>query len=268
MNIPLCCGMERSGSTIAWQIVKSIIPKSRPLEWEPNCQVLEWQGHPIDWPIKRHHYLAGDRPVVYTYRNPIEAFLSARRVFGSDTKTSIMTECENQFDADKMALEKIVAHHHIYESYLEDSAKGRDVLFLRYEDYYHDPVARINAIGEFLKMEPPLTEYEVSILCDYTQIDKNIKRASTLKSFNDDRDPNSGMQANHIDLLSKGEPGSLMTRHPEFVHAVNHEKYNLSPLKELCSFMEYKIPETFEKLQIDTTKQAGMRTAASWPILK
>ena len=268
MSIPLCCGMERSGSTMTWQIIKSIIPRSRPLGWEPGCEVDRWTGHPIDWPIKRHHYFSGERPIIYTYRNPIEAFLSCRRVFGSDAGQSIKSECEDQFDADSMALEKIVAHHHIYQSYCEDQAKGRPVLFLKYEDFYYSPEARVQAISQFLKVDPPLTDYEISILCDYTRIEKNIERAGRLKSFNDDRDPNTGMQANHVDLLSRGAPGSLLARHPGFVHAVDNEKYNLGPLKELCSLMEYEIPETFEKSQKLNKINTANHPTLSWPILK
>lgn len=249
MNIPLCCGMERSGSTITWQIVKSIIPRSRPLGWEPNCEVLGWQGHPFDWPIKRHHYFSGDRPVIYTYRNPIEAFLSARRVFGSDAGESKHSECENQQEADKMALEKIAAHSYIYQSYCDDMASGRQVLLLKYEDHYFDPITRINAISDFLGMDPPLTDYEISILCDYTRIEKNIERAGRLKSFNDDRDPNSGMQANHIDVSTFGKPGALLYKHPSFVHAVRQKTHGLEVLNELCQLMGYDLPEVQSKEQ-------------------
>ena len=243
MIIPLCCGMERSGSTLTWQIVKSIIPRSRPLGWEPQCEVVGWEGHPVDWPVKRHHYFAGERPVVYTYRHPVEALLSARRVFGSDAGTSVRTECEDQEDADAMALEKIMAHQEIYERYKKDASHGRQVLFLKYEDFYHDTALRVKEIASFLQIDPPLTEYEVSILCDYTRVDKNIERASKLKSFNDNRDPNSGMQAQHIDVTTRGEPGALMRKHPAFVHAVQEGLYGLGSLKEMCTFMGYEIPK-------------------------
>lgn len=247
MDIPLCCGMERSASTLAWQIIKSIVPRSRPLGWEPHCEVLGWKGHPVDWPVKRHHYFGGDRPVVYTYRNPVEAFLSARRVFGSDAGIAKMTECENQQDADKMALEKITDHLHIYQTYLGDQSQGRKVLFLKYEDFYFDPVARINKIASFLEIDPPLTEDELSILCDYTHIDKNIKRASMLTSFNDDRDPNTGMQAAHIDTDTLGKPGALLLKHPSFVHAVKNKTHGLELLHELCETMDYQLPSPQQK---------------------
>jgi len=126
---------------------------------------------------------------------------------------------------------------------------------LKYEDYYDDPTARIRSISEFLEMDPPLTDYEASILCDYTKIDKNIERASRMKSFNDDRDPNTGMQANHVDESTRGQPGALMQKHPALVHAVNNELNNLKPLKELCEVMGYELPQTYEKLQIPSNNE-------------
>ena len=117
------------------------------------------------------------------------------------------------------------------------------MLFLKYEDFYHDTATRVEKIGEFLQMDPPLTKYEVSILCDYTRVDKNIERASKLKSFNDNRDPTSGMQAQHINITTRGEPGALMRKHPAFVFAVQEGTHGLSSLKEMCSRLGYDIPK-------------------------
>jgi len=176
-------------------------------------------------------------------------------VFGSDAGWSKVSEAENQPEADEIALKKILAHRDIYKSYLQDLEDGRAVLFLKYEEYYDDPVARIRKISDFLEMDPPLSDYEISILCDYTKIDKNIERASRMKSFNDERDPNTGMQAGHVDKSTRGMPGALMTKHPAFVHAVNNENNNLKPLKELCDVMGYELPQTYEKLQFNTNNE-------------
>ena len=246
MRIPLCSGMERSGSTVAWQIVKSLIPRSRPLGWEPLCEVRDYDGHPIDWPLKRHQYMAGERPVIYTYRHPIEAFLSLRRCFGSDAGLGLKENtAKDQTEADHDAMMHILNQFDVWKKYQADMGAGRPVLMLRYEDYYADPKQRVIQISQFIEMDPPLTEHELDTLLSYTDVKANAKRAKG-RTFHQDRDHISGMQAGHVNKKTIGEPGALLMQHATFVRAVlaaeGAESDTLVSLRILCEAMGYDIP--------------------------
>jgi hypothetical protein len=241
--------MERSGSTVAWQIVKSLIPRSRPLGWEPLCEVKDYDGHPVDWPLKRHQYMGGERPIIYTYRHPIEAFLSLRRCFGSDAGLGLkQNTAKNQMEADHDAMMHILNQLDVYRKYQLDMKAGRPVLMLRYEKYYAEPIQRITAISEFIEMKPPLLEHELDMLLSYTDVRANAKRAKG-RTFHQDRDHSSGMQAGHVNKKTIGEPSALLMQHATFVRAVlsavngeNGENDSLVSLRKMCESMGYEIP--------------------------
>lgn len=235
MIVPLCSGMERSASTLTWQIVKCLAPETRPLNWHPDCEVRGWTGHPADWPIKRHDYLAGTRPVIYTYRHPVEAFLSLRRCFLTDVGSK--EEYSHQYAVDH-AGRLILEAGDVFKSYKKDRENGRPVLFLRYEDYYDDPASRISDIATFMLIIPKLRESEVSEILDFTNIKKNAARSGA--SFHSEIDVATGMQGQHIDTKNWGEPGKLLEKYKPFVNLVKHDP-NLSSMKSLCDLMGYDL---------------------------
>ena len=235
MIIPLCSGMERSGSTVAWQIVKCLAPQTRPLNWDPGCDVKGWTGHPADWPLKRHDYMAGDKPVIYSYRHPVEAFLSLRRCFMSDVGTR--EDYDHQY-ANDHAGRLILEAAEVYELYKSDRKNGRPVLFLRYEDYYSQPALRIKDISTFMLMVPKLRPHEVNELLEFTSIKKNAKRAGS--SFHNQRDEWTGIQGQHIDKENWGQPGGLLKKYRPFVKLVKNDP-KLSEMRDACRLMRYKL---------------------------
>jgi len=230
MDIPLCCGQPRSASTLTWQIVKCLAPQSRPLNWDPDCDVREYTGHPGDWPIKRHDYMAGSRSVIYTYRHPIEAFLSARRCFLVDNDYASATH---------HALRQTLEAQEIFAAYKEDQTNGRLVLFLRYEDYYDNPINRIHAIATFMGISPPLTSYEVTQITEHTSLQVNSQRAG--KSFEKDRDAGGfGIQGAHINKSTHGRPGSELKAYATFVPIVKTDP-TLKQLRDMCEEWGYEL---------------------------
>ena len=247
MLIPLCSGMERSASTLSWQIVKCLVPTTRPLNWEPKCEVRGWTGHPHDWPIKRHDYMAGNLPVIFTYRHPIEAFLSLRRCFKSDIGKKIDDLGEYNFEqltmqeANDHAMRLILESEDVYNKYKKDKENGRDVLFLKYEDYYDYPERRIGDIVTFLLICPSLNEEELQQILEYTDIKKNATRASDAgDSFHDDLDISHGMQGHHINMETWGKPGVSLKKYAVFVQQVMKDPA-LAPLKKMCENLEYRL---------------------------
>ena len=235
MIVPLCSGMQRSASTLTWQIVKCLAPQTRPLNWDPETEVKGWDGHPADWPIKRHDYLGGTRPVIFTYRHPVEAFLSLRRCFLTDV--GMREEYDHQYAVDH-AGRLILEAAEVFELYKRDREAGRPVLLLRYEDYYHDPVQRIDDIAMFMLITPKLRKHEVDELLEFTNIKKNASRAGD--SFHNERDDHTGIQGKHIDTENWGAPGKLLQKYKPFVELVKTDP-NLSDLKNACKVMGYKL---------------------------
>jgi hypothetical protein len=246
MIIPLCSGMERSASTLAWQVVKCLVPVSRPLNWEPGCEVKKWTGHPQDWPIKRHDYMTGNRPVIFTYRNPAEAFLSLRRCFKSDIGKKIDQNDEYAFEqltpqeADMHAMRLILEAEDVYNQYKRDRDDGRSVLFLKYEDYYDYPRKRIKDISVFLLIYR-LRDDEVDQIIEYTDIKKNAERAINAgNSFHDSRDESHGMQGQHINTETWGKPGTALKKYAPFVEQIIKDP-DLAPLKKMCENLGYEL---------------------------
>jgi len=246
MIIPLCSGMERSASTLTWQITKCLAPISRPLNWEPGCEVKEWTGHPQDWPIKRHMYMSGKRAVIYTYRHPIEAFLSLRRCFKSDIGKKIEGD-EYSFEqltaqeADIHAMRCILEAGDVYNQYKRDRDSGRPILFLKYEDYYHHPERRIRDIVIFLLIYPGLKDNEINQILEYTDIKKNAIRADSVgDSFHGNLDESHGMQGQHINTKTWGKPGAALKKYAAFVDQVINDQ-SLTPLKKMCENLGYEL---------------------------
>ena len=235
MIVPLCTGMQRSASTLTWQIVKCLAPQTRPLNWHPGCEVSGWTGHPLDWPIKRHDYLSGNNPVIYTYRHPVEAFLSLHRCFLTDVGSR--EEYNGQYAVDN-AGRLILESADVFNAYKKDRDNGRPVLFLRYEDYYNNPESRIAHIAAFMLIVPALRENEVNEILEFTDIKRNASRAG--KSFHDEVDVETGMQGRHIDTENWGEPGKLLEKYKQFASAVKHDP-KLADMKAVCDLMGYNL---------------------------
>jgi len=233
MLVPLCSGMERSASTLAWQIVKCLAPQTRPLNWDPGCEVKHWSGHPADWPIKRHDYLTGDRPVIYTYRHPVEAFLSLRRCFLTDA----VDVSDHKWAVDN-AGRLILESSAVFSAYQRDRAAGRPVLFLRYEDYFTNPAKRVIDIAAFMLIIPRLRESEISEILSFTDIKKNAARSGG--SFHSKRDAPTGMQGGHIDTENWGRPGKLLEKYKPFVEIIKNDP-KLSDMKSVCDLMGYEL---------------------------
>jgi hypothetical protein len=173
----ICIGMERSASTVTWQMVK----------------------HLLDLDIeKTHEYVSGDSDVVYTYRHPLEAYYSLQRCFGEVFPVST---------GQKAAIEAIRNQAIVFNNLKEDEKNGRKVLYLKYEDYYDDPFGRLDKIREFLNVG--LCDHEK--ILELTSIEKNNSRTRQQDTFGE-FDKETGIHGSHIDPILKGAPGAIFTQ--------------------------------------------------------
>ena len=266
MKLPVCIGMPRSASRMTWQIVKQIAPDEPPEGYFPELVKQFVQGEKV-WPIRGHDYLP-EAPIVYTFRNPVEAYLSLRSRFRTDlgkmvpaasNKTKIVmgqeviildpevtTEMTPE-QADYDAMVSIGNQWEVWKRLKADQTAGRDVLFLRYEEYFENRMARIEAISDF--MEINLEEAVKADIFEYTSIENNTTRSLDPKftenekvTFSHGYLGKSGMQKGHINLQTKGVPGAYLEAHPKFVNSV---RVGLVPafqaLKEMTNDMGYMI---------------------------
>jgi len=243
MQTPVCSGQPRSASRVVWQIVKALAPGARPKGWsvpeyDNDVQFEEMIG--IVWPFRTHLYVPGVAvPVIYTYRHPVEAFLS----FQSRIQLDHPDDIERTFAATMREMGKSWT---VYRLYKADAAAGRPVLFLRYEDFYFIPEARILTIADF--MEAEVTSEKLAVINESTSIDANIIRGRSMahhhpdKPFSNVAGEESGMQRFHVNESTRGEPGKWREGYPKMVEMVqNAEQPAFEALKEMCLDMGYEV---------------------------
>ena len=166
--------MERSGSTVAWQITQHLSKKICP---------------------KTHRYVPGKCKVLYTYRHPAECYISFRNRLAKIYPTSIAKE---------YARERLENQADVFESFKRDLIdKKRSVLILRYEDYYNDPEKRIKDIASWLSLS--IESFDVLSILDLTSIERNMT-SGDFSQF----DNQTGLHGGHIDPVTKGAPGVLL----------------------------------------------------------
>jgi len=175
---PVCIGMERSGSTVVWQIA-SLVLKNR----------LE----------KTHDYVDGTCDCIYTYRDPIACYISLRRVFLDVYPRGI---------AENHAIRRLYSHAQYYKNLLRDKRRGRRVLFLKYEDFYNMQEERIIYISRFLNKK--LSAEEVKKILNQTSIEENLKKSNNRNFGIVDKDSN--LHGFHINPVTLGNPESSLSK--------------------------------------------------------
>ena len=257
INWPALVGMQRSASRMTWQILTFLLPNERPSTWYSHIPWLD-----DDWPVRRHSYLGDTIPVIYTYRHPVEAYLSyysrnlqdvgreVEKTAKPDPITGLIKKSGEYFiqteeQAAKGAMVAIGNQLPLYMQLKEDQTAGRDVLFLRYEDYYRSPEARIYAIANFIGIE--LTDQKVEEILKYTSVQKNAKRGKAIADyipasiFSSGFNNKTGMQKGHVNLETMGRPGAHIEANPEFVASVvSGQQPALKALSEMCTHFGYE----------------------------
>ncbi len=251
---------------MTWQIVKGLAPKEPPASYYPDLVKQLVEGE-LMWPIRGHQYIP-DVPIVYTFRHPVEAYLSLRSRFHTDIgkmvpsatneKKIIMGEEVCVLDhqnkalmtregADYQAMVAIGTQWNVWQRFKEDADAGRKVLFLRYEDHFENRMTRIEAIADFMKID--LEDDVKTRIFEYTSIEKNATRSLDPRfteneevTFSHGYLEESGMQKGHINLDTKGVPGAYLKSYEKFVNSV---RVGMTPafeaLKEMTLDMGYEL---------------------------
>lgn len=261
-DYPIMIGMPRSASRMTWQILRFLLPKDMPEDWYPE---LGSKLEDDDWPVRRHTYIPGHVPIVYTYRHPVEAYLSyfsrttqdvGKKVPDSSGVIPDPTTGYYRINTDKdtwpvLTLEQaakncmlgIGAHWTLYNKLKDEHEAGRKILFMRYEDYYGDDEARTLAIATFIGLDPKLVP--LPDILKYVDVKKNAKRGRAIADYLPDAVfatgfSKSGMQKGHINLDTMGKPGSYISQNPEFVTSViTGDQPALRALREMCIALDY-----------------------------
>jgi hypothetical protein len=160
---------------------------------------------------------------LYTYRNPIEAFVSLVIRLDDVYPRSI---------AMSHAMESIYLQAGVYRNLVEDSKNGRNIVFLKYEDYYLHPGLLLSKISEDLDMK--ITERAFDKILYETSIDKNEK-VSRGKNFGD-IDTETQLHGNHIHPISRGRPGFFIESYSRIDDLIKDER-----IIELCSTFGYNL---------------------------
>lgn len=170
----ICSGMERSGSTVAWQITQLLL--------EAPC-------------AKTHLYTSDFSHGLYTYRHPAESYISFRDRLERIYPVSIAKDYARE------RIEKQADVFGLFEADLE--TPERSILFLRYEDYYYDLEKRVTDVANWLKID--IDHFSLNEILEKTSIKQNMKKGD-FSEF----DKNSGLHGSHINPATKGRPGALL----------------------------------------------------------
>jgi hypothetical protein len=250
MQTPVVIGMQRSASRVTWQILKHLITETeRPPSWEwfPDSSDLVIGNEA--WPIHVHDYLS-KIPAIYTYRHPLEAFLSLKSKFmldvGKRPNIGTKTAGYDKHHAWRDAMKQIGTHWAIFKRLQEDATTGRKILFLKYEDYYDDHTLRINVMAQFLNRV--LTKEELGTIAEKTSLIENYKSGARMKyhhghkAFSGLVGAESGMQQDHVSPQTMGRPGAWLETQPDFLTAVREGvQPAFEALKEMCEDMGYPV---------------------------
>lgn len=206
-DVPICIGMPRSASRMTWQIVNQLL-QPEPGWWQQQKRrespdsVDECNFYP--WPDRRHEYVKSIDPVIYTYRNPIEAYLSYRSRFSDP-------------DSGQDCLQQVIEHRVTIANLKQDQLTGRRVLWLRYEDYYGNDRARIGATSRFLGKK--MSNERIHDLLEHVSIETNLRRSQNVPDvarrapFGRWMDPVNGIQADHVNQRTMGRVGAHLALH-------------------------------------------------------
>ncbi len=223
--IPVCIGMPRSASRMTWQVTKLLLPPE-PDWWQKVGQQQRlgktFTGN-VPWPHRSHDYIDGHDPVIYTYRHPIEAYLSFLSRAGQALE--------------KDALDGIIAHADIADKLAKDEKAGRRVLWLRYEDYYNNETKRIQSICDYLGLEGMPVE---QIAADVS-LQKNLERSYSMdpgKTFTTHIDDKHGLQPGHVNKKTMGEPGAYLRAYKNILE-LNAHKSGMKSLIQLSRRLGY-----------------------------
>ena len=277
--IPYCTGMERSASRMTWQIVKQFAPSAPPDDWYPewhdhifNFNVVDSESKAsrefINWPMRGHEYYP-DIPVVYTYRNPTEAFLSLYSRMAQDIGKQVPGPTgkvlepapgvrigEHSWETPVVMTKTLCMHKSLigigkhwdyWKRYKEESQAGRKILMLKYEDLYHDNQKRVRMVAEFMNAE--VSDDEIIRVSEHTSLSKNLQRVESIAS----RNPKavfsgggfmgkSGLQVGHVNPDTKGIPGLHIESQPRMVEAIKSATGGaLEALREMTIDMGYEL---------------------------
>ena len=236
---PISSGLVRSASRMTWQIVKELAPPEKPEGWHIPYGHIDDHAKMV-WPFRTHkHVPVNSVPVIYTYRHPIEAFLSYR--------SRVEQDKEDRDALTMSAMIQMATGWEIFKRYRQDQVDGRDVLFLKYEDLYYDHPERVRLVAAFMDID--IDEEEVARIVEKTSLKNNIEwgRAVATDSnatFGQEGAScgESGMQRLHVNEKTMGVPEVWMEAHPEFVDEVRNPTMPATKaLQEMCIDMGYKV---------------------------
>jgi hypothetical protein len=151
------CGIPRSGSTLIWQILQSVFPKSKVLKTHPD--LWEADGSTVVSSIRSPHDVAAS-----LLRVRLSRHREQRKIFHDDIIT-VIRRTKINFDN------------------LKDILIGPHTPILKYEEFYNNHKIIYEMIEEYFNIKIPV-KIQNRISGKFS-IEKNKKRADVLESFNE-----------------------------------------------------------------------------------
>ena len=220
MQTPVIVGMPRSASRATWQIAKVVsFQKSRP-DYYVIPEERDWASPLSDtWPCRTHKYISS-LPVIYTFRHPVEAFLSLRTKYKIDLGKE-GSHVKTEADCASAALGIVCTHLEIYRKLVLDSYTCRPILFLRYEDYYGKHDERVKKIINFMGAQDNIDRSTFEVIMETTSLKRNFDIGVNISKnfpeapFSYIEDDVSGLQRDHVSKETMGIPGAWLANAPD-----------------------------------------------------
>lgn len=243
MDIPVCIGMPRSASRMTWQVVRELAPPE-PSWWAEGPGIMYEKDDPdlkpagvAPWPLYSHSYIPGTDSVVYTYRNPIECYISLLH----HTKHDFDSHGDCELDD---SLNNILNHKAIMKKLKEDEKNNRKILWIKYEDYFSKDELRLSVIMELMKAST--TQAETEKILEIISIENNFKISSNYPEdiehqFHNWQDKKSRIQADHVTEKTMGLPGLHLQQNEDILEKINlaSKKSGYGMLREFSESLGY-----------------------------
>lgn len=206
-EVPELFGVPRSGSTAIYNI----------------CRLI-YGDKLLKRPTSPHEYFGGYSSVIATYRDFRDCLVSQWR---AHILTLEGRSFDDESDAVQMRVQEALFHANDFkraisslDRFREDKEKGRNVLLLRYEDFFDSDAGDLNFEYLFEEMEkfrgqqiPHLTKKYISEECNFKKVKEHAQQFSDFDQY----DPKTLIHGKH---LYKGKAGTWKSLIPSEHHEV------------------------------------------------
>jgi Sulfotransferase domain len=203
----ICDGMQRSGSTWSFNVVKGLLAHCKPGEeiyggYDENiadffasvphtARHVVLKCHLLD-PVGKAMARSGQARIIYTWRNLPDALVSFMTMFGGDFEHAFLV----------LTASLVIYRFHV---------RGKNALMIGYDELLNQPREAVQRVAAYLGLEP--APAVIDQLVHEQSLEQVRQRVEQFAALPDDaHDPETILHRNHIRDGSTGYGAKLLTK--------------------------------------------------------